>query len=190
MNVAVDEQSIKSIGPWRLLKRQVVYENPWIQVSHQQVKTPADSDGIYGVVHFKSRAIGIIALDGEQHIWLVGQTRYPLNTYSWEIPEGGAPLDEDPLAAAKRELKEETGLTANKWEQLSRLHLSNSVTDEEALVYLATELSAGLANPEDTEDISCKRLSFDQALAMVERGEITDAISVTAILTLARRLSR
>ncbi|NHN37706.1 NUDIX hydrolase [Pseudomaricurvus alcaniphilus] len=178
----------ESVGPWQRLSRETVYENPWIRVSHDEVKTPADTDGIYGVVHFKSRAIGVIALDEEQHLWLVGQTRYALGCYSWEIPEGGAPLQEQPLAAAQRELQEETGLLADQWQQILHLHLSNSVCDEEALVYLATGLTQAQASPEATEDITVKRVAFTTAVAMVERGEITDAISVAAILTIARRL--
>lgn len=176
-------------SPWKRISRETVYENPWISVTHDNVKTPAGTDGIYGVVHFKNLAIGIVALDSEDHIWLVGQTRYAMNSYSWEIPEGGAPLNELPLEAAKRELEEETGLRARHWQKILSMHLSNSVSDEEALVYLASDLEQGRTRFEETEDITVKRLPLSDALVMVEQGEITDAISVAAILAVARRLS-
>ena len=179
--VETDSQTA-TVGPWRRISRTTEYDNPWIKIYHDQVKTPAHTDGIYGVVHFKNKAIGIVAVDDERHIWLVGQTRYPLNRYSWEIPEGGCPLDEDPLTAAQRELREETGLTAKHWSSILNMHLSNSVTDEEAIVYLATGLQQGQPELEDTEDISVLRVSMDGALDMIRRGDITDAISVAAIL--------
>lgn len=176
------------VGPWRRLTREQAYSNPWITLFHDQVITPGGNQGIYGVVHFRSRATGIVALDDDQCIWLVGQTRYVLSEYSWELPEGGAPLDEDPLEGAKRELLEETGLVAEHWEPLLRMHLSNSVSDEEALVYLATGLTQREQALEDTEDITVRRLPLSDAIAMVDRGEITDAITVSALLAMARRL--
>ena len=163
----------------------VPYDNPWIQVRHNEVLDPSGAPGIYGVVHFKHLAIGIIPIDEEGHIWLVGQYRFPLGEYSWEIVEGGGPLADDPLDSAKRELLEETGLRASEWELLvPRLHLSNSVSDEAAMIYVARGLTQGKAQPTSTEDLQLKRLPLQEAVAMAKRGEITDAISVAGLLML------
>lgn len=170
---------------WQTRQREQVYDNPWIQVSHHQVITPSGQDGIYGVVHFKNLAVGIIALDADDQLWLVRQSRYPLGCHTWELPEGGCPEGEDPLAAAQRELEEEVGLKAGCWRELQRLHLSNSVTDEQAVIFIAQELSAGQQQLEPTEDIQCQKLPFQTALQMIRQGEITDAISVAALLRLA-----
>lgn len=170
-------------NPWRTLKRQEVYDNPWINVRHDDVIRPDGLPGIYGMVHFKNRAIGILPIDEDGYTWLVGQYRYTLDEYSWEIPEGGCPVDEDPLAAAQRELLEETGLRAEHWQLLGKAHLSNSVSDELAFFYVATGLTQGEAQPEGTEKLLVRRVAFPEALRMVQAGEITDALSV---LTLSR----
>lgn len=171
-------------NPWTLLRRRKVYENPWILVEEHQVLNPKGGPGIYGVVRFKNRAIGIVALDDGNRLWLVGQYRYPLERYSWELPEGGGPLSEDPLQAAQRELQEETGLKAQRWKELLRMHLSNSVSDELAIVYLARGLSQHEAFPEDTEELLRRQVDLLDAYRMVCEGLITDSISVAAILKL------
>jgi 8-oxo-dGTP pyrophosphatase MutT (NUDIX family) len=163
----------------------LAYENPWIVVQHDEVTRPDGAPGIYGVVHFKNRAVGVVARDGQGRVILVGQYRYPLDRYSWEIPEGGGPLHEEPLAAAQRELREETGLAARRWSLLGTTHLSNSVSDEEALYYLAEELEQGEAEPEGSEQLALRWVEFDEALRMVQAGEITDALSVIALLQVA-----
>jgi len=174
-----------NVAGWRTRASTPVYENPWISVSHHDVITPAGTDGIYGVVHFKNTAIGILPLDADNHTWLVRQSRYTLGQYTWEIPEGGCPTGEEPLAAAQRELEEETGLKAANWQPLMTMHLSNSVSDEKALVFLARDLSAGVQALESSEDITLRRLPLADAVAMVLSGEITDAISVAALLRAA-----
>jgi ADP-ribose pyrophosphatase len=172
-------------NPWTRLSRRVAYENPWIRVDEDRVIRPDSKPGIYGIVHFKNRAVGVVPLDEHDRVLLVGQYRYTLEQYSWEIPEGGVPLDEDPLSGAQRELMEETGYTAAKWQELGRAHLSNSVTDEQAIYFLAQELSPGTPRPEGTEQLQLKWVSFMESLGMVERGEITDALSIIAIQRVA-----
>ena len=178
-------------NPWIRLARRLVYENPWITLWHDDVLRPDGQPGIYGVVHYHNRAVGVVALDEHDRVLLVGQYRYTLDLYSWELPEGGAAPGEELLAAARRELLEETGCTAAYWEELLRAHLSNSVSDEEATLYLARGLTEGEAQPEGTERLQVRRAPFAEALAMVERGEITDAMSVMGLqrvaLTRARR---
>lgn len=174
----IDEQQ----NPWVTQTEDLVYDNPWISVTHRNVQTPGGTAGIYGVVHFKNYAVGIVPIDSEGYTWLVGQFRYPLNAYSWEIPEGGCPLGTDPLETAKRELKEETGLIAGCWQALQEFALSNSVSDERGIVYLATELTHGLSSPEETEQLQVRRLPFSEALNMVYSGSITDAISIMGLL--------
>lgn len=169
-------------NPWTTKTTRSVYNNPWIHVQEHEVIRPDGLDGIYGVVHFKNTAIGVLPIDDEGNIHLVGQFRYVLNDYSWEIPEGGCPEGENILDAAKRELLEETGMTAAHWTYMGKAFLSNSVTDEVSHIYLATGLSEGIPQPEGTEVLSHKKVSFKEALHMVFSGEITDAISIMAIL--------
>ena len=172
----------ESNNPWTILSEEEKYSNPWIQITEYKVLNPSGKDGIYGKVHFKNHAIGIVPLDEEMNTYLVGQYRFPLNQYSWEIPEGGCPLEEDRLEAAQRELLEETGLKAKHWQRILDMYLSNSVSDEDATVYVATGLSQHEAVPEETEQLVVKKLPFDEAYAMVQSGEITDSLSVSAIL--------
>jgi len=173
------------IGPWRRHARRVAYANDWISVYHDEVARPDGSLGIYGVVHFENVAVGVVAIDANDRVALVGQHRYPLDIMSWEIPEGGSPHDEDSLVGAQRELREETGLVAGTWQVIGRYHLSNSVSDEEAVLYLATDLRPGPAAPEATEELVIRWLDFADALAMVGSGEITDAMSALALQQVA-----
>lgn len=168
-------------SPWETLASREVYDNAWISVREDAVVRPDGEQGIYGVVHFKNIAIGILAIEGD-YIYLVGQYRYPLNRYSWEIPEGGCGEGEDPLAAARRELEEETGLHAANWEKLGEAHLSNSVSDELAIWFLATGLTQGQHSPEGTEQLKIRRVTFQEASSMAAKGEITDALSLLAIM--------
>ena len=172
-------------NPWQTVESRVVYENPWVRVREDAVIRPDGEPGIYGVVHFKNKAIGVVPIDAEGNIYLVGQYRYTLDCYSWEIPEGGCPEGEEPLAAAKRELLEEVGLEAREWKLLGTAHLSNSVSDEEALYYLATGLIQREAQPEGTERLECLCVPFEEAVQMVLRGKITDALSMLGIMRYA-----
>lgn len=175
----------KRAGGWLRLNSKTVYENPWIKVCHEEVKTPSGADGIYGVVHFKGTAVGVVPIDEQGNTWLVRQSRYTLNDFTWEIPEGGAGESEPTLACAQRELLEEVGLYASSWTELMRLHTSNSVTDESAVVYVAEGLSQGVQDLDSSEDIEIRKIPLKQAVDMALNGEITDAISVAALLRLA-----
>ncbi len=180
---------MKEKNPWKKLSGKNIYNNPWISLDEDKVINPGGGKSIYGKVHFKNYAIGIVPLDEELNTWLVGQWRYSLNEYSWEIPMGGGPLNEDILTSAKRELKEETGLSANKWEEVLKIHTSNSVTDEIGYAFLAQDLTQGETAFEETEDLDIRKLPLKEALNMVMRDEITDSISMAAILKISRMLN-
>ncbi|WP_295800170.1 NUDIX hydrolase [Mucilaginibacter sp.] len=169
-------------NPWQITAEKVEYDNPWISLTEYKVINPSGNPGIYGKVHFKNLAIGVLPLDDEMNTYLVGQHRFPINQYSWEMPEGGGPVGTDPLDSAKRELLEETGLKADTWTELQRLHLSNSVSDELSVLYVARGLKQFEAEPEDTEQLIIKKLPFTELYSMVCNGEITDAMTVAAVL--------
>ncbi len=173
-------------NPWTTLSGKLIYENQWIRLDEYDVINPTGGQGIYGKVSFKNLAVGVLPIDEEMNTWLVGQTRYTLGEYSWEIPMGAVPTPEGYEQGALRELKEETGLIANKLEFLCKIHTSNSVTDEVGMSYLATELTQGETEFDDTEDIKVWKLPFRDALDMVMNGKITDSLSVACILKYAR----
>lgn len=168
-------------NPWKTLSTEMVYESAWIMVNKHQVINPANNPAIYSTIHFKNKAIGVIPLDEEYNTWIVGQFRYPTNCYSWEIPEGGGHLNVPYVDSAARELLEETGLKAEKYTEIMRMHLSNSASDEEAIVFVAQNLTQHNAEPEETEVLQVKKLPFNELYNMVQKGEITDAISIAAI---------
>ena len=169
------------MNPWRTLSSERVYENPWISVREDQVTRPDGEPGIYGVVHYKNTAVGVLPVE-DGHTYLVGQYRYPLEQYSWEIPEGGCPEEEEPLQAARRELKEETGFEAENWQLLGEAYLSNSVADEYAMWFLATGLTPGEWRPEGGEVLEVRRVPLDEAVRMTMDGTITDVLSQVALL--------
>src|SRR5688500_16741076 len=177
-------------NPWQILSDKQIYDNKWINVTEYNVINPNGGKGIYGKVHFKNLAIGIVVLDEELNTWLVGQYRFTLNEYSWEIPEGGGSLEIDPLESARRELMEETGLVAHSWTPIMKMHLSNSVTDEYSIIYLARQLEQHTAMPEETEKIDVKKIPFEEAWQMTQEGRITDAMSVAAILKVKWMISQ
>lgn len=175
-------------GPWTVHSEAVAFENLWIRVETSEITHPDGAPGTYGVVRFANLAIGVLPIDEAGFTWLVGQHRFPLDAYSWELPEGGGPKGTDPLASARRELAEETGLSAETWSELGRWHLSNSVSDEAAIGYLATGLSAGAPNPEGSEALTVRRVAVSQLLAMCLSGEVTDSLTVLMVLS-ARELA-
>lgn len=176
-------------NPWKTHTSKDIYSNPWITLSEHDVTNPGGGKSLYGKVHYKNLALGIIPLDQEQNTWLVGQYRYTLDEYSWEIPMGGGSLEIDKLDSAKRELKEETGLTATNWVEIIKIHTSNSVTDEVGYAYLAQGLTEGETEFDETEQLAIRKLPFLDAVKMCDRGEITDSLSVAAIYRLERMLN-
>jgi len=176
-------------NPWQTLHRKQIYDNPWIEVYEDQVINPRGGKGIYGKVSFKNLAIGVIPIDEEMYTWLVGQYRYTLDEYSWEIPMGGGSKANSPLESAQRELKEETGLSAQRWENIMRIHTSNSVTDEEGFIFLAQDLTPGETEFDDTEDLKIRRIPLQEAIQYVMDGRITDAISMAGLFKVARILN-
>lgn len=178
-----------AIGPWRRRSRRTEYANPWIDVLHDEVDRPDGSPGIYGVVHFHNRAVGVVAVDDAGRILLVGQHRYALDEYSWEIPEGGASPEEAMLDGARRELQEETGFEATGWRQLCRISVSNSVTDERGALFLATGLVAGQADPDPTEDLALRWATLDEVLAEIATGAIHDVMSIAGVALYAAEVA-
>lgn len=176
-------------NPWITHSSREIYSNPWIKLTEYDVTNPGGGKSLYGKVHYKNWALGIIPLDENQNTWLVGQFRYTLDEYSWEIPMGGGPIDISKLESAKRELKEETGLIAERWSEICKIHTSNSVTDEVGFAYLAEGLTQGETEFEETEDLQIKKLPFKEALQMCDEGLITDSLSLAAIYRLARILN-
>ena len=168
--------------PWRALSRTPVYDNPWISLDEFQAEAPTGARTVYGVVRFKNLAIGVLPIFPDGRIVLVGQHRFPFGDYSWEIPEGGAPLDGAPLEGARRELREETGLEAMNWIQVLNFQLSNSVTDERGFGFIATDLSQGEAQPDATESLAMARIPFLEALEQALAGRIQDLITVAMLL--------
>lgn len=177
-------------NPWTTRSSRFIYENPWISLTEHQVVDPGGKDGIYGVVHYKNRATGIVPLDERGHTWLVGQYRYPLGRYSWEIPQGGCPEGESTLVAAQRELAEETGLRAAEWTSLCRFDVSNCCSDETGELFLARGLTIGEAQPDSNEQLALRTLPFAEALALMRSGGITDLVSITGLLQAEAFLSR
>jgi len=172
-------------NPWSIINSREIHNTPWIKVMQHDVINPAGKPDVYTTVNFKNVAVGIVAITSNDELILVGQYRFPVNRYSWEIPEGGGALDEPPLLSAQRELKEETGYIANKWELLHEMDVSNSVSNEHAFIFLATELESGPAMPDEAEQLQVMKLPFEEAVQWAQTGKISDSISLVAIFKLA-----
>jgi 8-oxo-dGTP pyrophosphatase MutT (NUDIX family) len=164
------------------LKEEVRYETPWISVSHHDILDPSGTQGIYGVVHFKNLAIGVLPLDADLNTWIVGQYRYPIEAYSWEIPEGGGDRSIPPQESAARELREEAGIVAKRWTEILRMDLSNSASDEHAILYVAQDLTHFEPEPDHDEELALRKVPFEDLYAMVVRGEVLDSLTVAAVL--------
>lgn len=187
---AASSELVEHVGPWTRHSRRVAYDNPWITVWHDHVARPDGSPGIYGVVHFANLAVGAVVLDDDDRVLLVGQHRYTLDAYSWEIPEGGVPAGEAPLEGARREVREETGVEADGWREIVRFDLSNSISDEAGLIFAARAVAHGAASPEPSEELAIRWVPFDEALAMTADGRITDAMSILGLQRIALERAR
>ena len=181
-NTKMDE----SVNPWKTLETKEVYDNPWLKITQSDVLNPSGNPGIYGVVHFKNLAIGIVPLDEDGNTWIVGQYRYPLNEYSWEIPEGGGKIGVDPLISAQRELSEETGIVANKWTKIQEFNTSNSCTDEHSILYLAQDLTFHQAHPDEDELLQIKKINICDLYQKVITSQIKDSLTVVAVYKVAQ----
>jgi ADP-ribose pyrophosphatase len=182
------QEPLELRGPWRTLSIEERYATPWISVSHHEVIDPSGGRGIYGVIHFKNVAVGIIPLDADLNTWIVGQYRYPIKAYSWEIPEGGGRRDVPPIDSAKRELREEVGIDAARWTEVLRMDLSNSASDEEAIIFVAQELSFHAPEPEATEELAIRKIPFNELFQAVMRGDMRDSLTVAAVLKVQRMI--
>jgi 8-oxo-dGTP pyrophosphatase MutT (NUDIX family) len=180
-----DSEIANRIGPWTRRSREVAYDNPWITIWHDEVARPDGSPGIYGVVHFANLAVGAVVLDDEDRVLLVGQHRYTLDAYSWELPEGGVPDGEPAVDGARREVREETGVEADGWREIVRFHLSNSISDEAGVLFAARARTHGAPSPEPSEELEIRWLPFDEALAMTTDGRITDAMTIMGLQRVA-----
>ena len=179
-----------SENPWTILDSRIIYDNPWITLHEHKVINPAGNEGIYGVVSPKNYAIAIVPLDEELNTWLVGQYRFSIDKYSWEIPEGGGPKKDDPLESAKRELKEETGIEAKEWKEIGHCYTSNSIMDEKGIIFVARQLSFGTSSPGETEQLKVRKLPFSEVVEMALKGGITDALALAAIYKVQLMLDR
>ncbi len=169
-------------NPWKITDTKVKMDTHWVRVVLHDVINPAGEASIYGVTEFKSVAVGVIPIDQEGYTWLVGQYRFPTDRYSWEIPEGGGALDTPALESAKRELHEETGIRADHWESLISIHTSNSATNEYGEIFLATGLHFEDSHPDPEEELETRRIHINELYERVIMGEITDSLTVAAVL--------
>ena len=168
--------------PFTLVSSKIAYENPWIKVEHQDVIRPDGNAGIYGIVRFKNRAVAVLPIEANGDVWLVGQWRRPLNAWSWEVPEGGVPFDEDLETGARRELEEEAGLIARTLIKVLEFDVSNSVCDEIGFSYIAYDLTVGVVSPDPTEVLSLRRLHFTSLLKEIDQGLIRDAQTLVTVM--------
>jgi len=177
-------------NPWTTLAVEARFEDPWIRVEEHAVINAAGTRASYGLVRFKKRGVGIVPVDAEGHTFLVGQWRYPLGRYLWEIPEGGHAPEEDAIDAARRELREEVGVTARSWRQMLRMQMSTALTDERVACFLAWNLEPAASEPDPQEVLAVRRLPLVEAIDLVRRGEISDAVSIAALLRLDAMIAR
>ena len=169
-------------NPWIVKGVTQAFANDWFRIDEHDVIRPDGARGYYGVIRVRRLAVGVLPIDAEGCVHLVGQWRFPLGRYSWEMPEGGAEPGEDARGCAERELAEETGLRAREWVQILEMDLSNSLTDEQAVIFIATDLSPGEVDPDPTEVLKSRKAPFSEVLERVADGRIRDSLTVAAVL--------
>lgn len=169
-------------NPWQILASKKIYENPWVRIDEHDVVQPKGGKGIYSVVHFQNLAIAVLPLDENYNTWIVGQWRFPVDEFSWEIPEGGGDPNVDPIESARRELQEEAGIIAGEFIKIQEVHLSNSATDELGIIYIARNLSFTTSSPEETEELQLKKIPFEKLYQMVMDGKIKDGLTIMAVM--------
>jgi ADP-ribose pyrophosphatase len=168
--------------PFQIVASHIAYENPWMKIEHQDVIRPDGNPGVYGIVRFANRAVAVLPIEANGDVWLVGQYRRPLGRWSWEIPEGGVPFDEDLEAGARRELEEEAGLIAGTLIKVLEFDPSNCISDEAGTAFIAFDLSAGVMAPDPTEVLRLRRLHFTQVLEEIDNGLIRDGPTLATML--------
>ena len=184
-------QSMDRENPWKTLRTEIAFENAWIRIVKNDVINPSGNPGEYTFVDFKTRAVAVVPVDDQGNTRLVGQYRYAMDSYEWEVPAGGCPEGESLLECARRELREETGLIARDFELIhDGLQLSNSVTNERAYTFLARSLTQETAAPEETEELKVRTLPLEEAMEMAVDGTIKDAFSVVSLLKLKHLILR
>lgn len=167
---------------WRDGGAATVFENPWMRLTRHQATAPTGAPADYVVMRPRNLAAGVLPLHDDGTVTLVGQHRFATMRYSWEMPEGGVPEGEDPLAGIQRELAEEAGLVADHWLEVLRLDLSNSITDERAVCWLAWGLGAAATAPDPTEDLRIVRVPFLSLIEEIDRGAVRDVMTVATAL--------
>jgi len=165
-------------SPWRNDSEETLFENPWLRLTRHDATAPTGLAADYVVMRPKNVATGVLPIHDDGTVTLVGQQRFALANYSWEMPEGGAPMGEDPFDGVRRELAEEAGLAAEHWRPALTMELSNSVTDEIAMTWLAWGLSPVPVAPDPTEVIAVVRVPFVDLLDEIGRGTVRDAMTV------------
>lgn len=167
---------------WRNDSVETLFENPWLRLTRHEATAPTGTPADYVVARPRNLACGVLPIHSDGTVTLVGQARFALMNYSWEMPEGGVPVNEDPLVGVQRELLEETGLVARDWREVLRMELSNSITDERAIAWLAWDLTQTDARPDPTEVIETARVPFMSLMAEIDRGSVRDAFTVATAL--------
>lgn len=168
-------------NPWTVRAVTQPFANDWFRIDSHAVVHPGGAEGVYSVIRARRLAVGVLPIEADGSVHLVGQWRFPLARYSWEMPEGGADPGEDARACAARELAEETGMTAAALTPILEMDMSNSLSDERAVIFLALGLTPGEARPEATEVLKRRRAPFLDALALAADGRIRDSMTVAAL---------